>query len=52
MLSTGIAMRAPRTVPSQKEPFTARSTLPRTREGMSSSIAELTAAYSPPMPCR
>ena len=27
-----------------------RSTLPRTRAGISSSIAELIAAYSPPMP--
>ena len=27
-----------------------RSTVPRTRAGMSSSMAELIAAYSPPMP--
>ena len=27
-----------------------RSTVPRTRAGISSSIAELIAAYSPPMP--
>jgi hypothetical protein len=27
-----------------------RSTVPRTRAGISSSIAELMAAYSPPMP--
>lgn len=50
MSSAGIAMSAPSAVPSQKEPFTTRSTVPRTRAGMSSSIAELIAAYSPPMP--
>ncbi|MND04413.1 hypothetical protein D3C83_246690 [compost metagenome] len=36
--------------PTQKVPLMARSTWPRTRAGMSSSIAELMAAYSPPMP--
>ena len=41
---------APNAAPSQKLPFTARSTHPRTRAGMSSSIAELIAAYSPPIP--
>ncbi len=41
---------APKAAPSQKLPFTARSTQPRTRAGMSSSIAELIAAYSPPIP--
>ena len=43
-------MPAPKAAPSQKLPLTARSTQPRTRAGMSSSIAELIAAYSPPMP--
>jgi len=38
------------TAPIQKVPLIARSTVPRTRAGMSSSIAELIAAYSPPMP--
>jgi signal transduction histidine kinase len=37
-------------VPSQYEPLMIRSTRPRTRAGISSSIAELIAAYSPPMP--
>ncbi len=42
--------RPPATAPSQKEPLMIRSTLPRARAGISSSIAELIAAYSPPMP--
>ena len=41
---------APAAAPSQKLPLMATSTQPRTRAGMSSSIAELMAAYSPPMP--
>ena len=41
---------APRAAPTQNVPLMARSTLPRTRAGMSSSMAELIAAYSPPMP--
>ncbi len=41
---------APKAVPSQYEPLMARSTTPRRRAGISSSIAELMAAYSPPMP--
>ena len=41
---------APKAVPSQKEPLMMRSTRPRTRAGMSSSMAELMAAYSPPIP--
>ena len=41
---------APTAVPTQYDPLIARSTKPRTRAGMSSSIAELIAEYSPPMP--
>ena len=41
---------APIAVPSQNEPLMMRSTVPRTRAGISSSMAELIAAYSPPMP--
>src|SRR5437899_12906706 len=41
---------APAAVPSHHEPLIARSTQPRTRAGISSSIAELIAEYSPPMP--
>ena len=41
---------APNAVPTQKEPLMMRSTVPRTRAGISSSMAELMAAYSPPMP--
>ena len=40
----------PRIAPAQYVPLTAMSTLPRNRAGISSSIAELMAAYSPPMP--
>ena len=47
--STRVAA-APAAVPSQYEPLTSRSTVPRTRAGISSSMAELMAAYSPPMP--
>ena len=41
---------APSAAPTQKLPLIARLTRPRTRAGISSSIAELIAAYSPPMP--
>jgi hypothetical protein len=37
-------------VPSQNEPLMIRSTRPRSRAGISSSMAELMAAYSPPIP--
>src|SRR5215831_10280739 len=40
----------PAAAPSQKLPLTMRSTRPRYLAGISSSIAELIAAYSPPMP--
>ena len=49
-LSSTIESAAPAAVPSQNEPLMSRSTVPRTRAGISSSIAELIAAYSPPMP--
>ena len=49
-LSRTVESSAPAAVPSQKEPLMIRSTVPRTRAGISSSIAELMAAYSPPMP--
>ena len=41
---------APSAAPIQKLPLIARFTRPRTRAGISSSMAELIAAYSPPMP--
>lgn len=41
---------APSAAPIQKLPLIARFTRPRTRAGISSSMAELMAAYSPPMP--
>ena len=41
---------APSAAPIQKLPLIARLTRPRTRAGINSSIAELIAAYSPPMP--
>jgi hypothetical protein len=37
-------------VPSQNEPLMIRSTRPRSRAGISSSMAELMAADSPPIP--
>jgi hypothetical protein len=49
-LSSTIESNEPAAVPSQNEPLMIRSTVPRTRAGISSSIAELIAAYSPPMP--
>ena len=48
--STMTAPAAPAAAPIQKLPFTARSIRPRRRAGMNSWIAELIAAYSPPMP--
>ena len=42
--------RPPTTAPSQNEPLMIRSTRPRARAGIISSIAELIAEYSPPMP--
>ena len=48
--SSTIESAAPAAVPSQNEPLMSRSTVPRTRAGISSSMAELIAAYSPPMP--
>ena len=47
--STSVAA-APTAVPSQYDPFTRRSTVPRTLAGINSSMAELMAEYSPPMP--
>ena len=41
---------APPAAPIQNEPLMAMSTRPRYCAGISSSIAELIAAYSPPMP--
>ena len=49
-LSRMIESAAPAAVPSQNEPLMIRSTVPRSRAGISSSMAELIAAYSPPMP--
>ena len=48
--STSSDPAAPSAAPIQKLPLIARSVQPRRRAGMSSSIAELIAAYSPPMP--
>ena len=47
---TTSAPAAPAAEPSQYVPLIIRSTRPRTRAGISSSIAELMAAYSPPIP--
>ena len=44
------APNAPSAAPSQKLPLIARSVRPRNRAGTNSWIAELIAAYSPPMP--
>ena len=41
---------APPAAPTQNEPLMATSTRPRYLAGISSSMAELIAAYSPPMP--
>ncbi|MEY2480936.1 MAG: hypothetical protein QOI04_1863 [Verrucomicrobiota bacterium] len=40
----------PSAAPTQYEPLIIKSTRPRTRAGINSSIAELIAAYSPPIP--
>jgi hypothetical protein len=48
--SSGSASTEPSAVPIQNEPLIIRSTRPRTLAGISSSMAELMAAYSPPMP--
>ena len=50
VFSSAIEANAPRAAPIQKLPLMTRSIRPRTRAGMSSSMAELIAAYSPPMP--
>jgi hypothetical protein len=48
--SSTIVAAEPSAAPIQYEPLIIKSTRPRTRAGISSSIAELMAAYSPPMP--
>ena len=48
--SSGMVSSAPPAAPIQNEPLIAMSTRPRYFAGISSSIAELIAAYSPPMP--
>ena len=48
--SSGIVSSAPPAAPTQNEPLMATSTRPRYFAGISSSMAELIAAYSPPMP--
>ena len=48
--SSGMVSRAPPAAPIQNEPLMATSTRPRYFAGISSSMAELMAAYSPPMP--
>src|ERR1700678_4194157 len=50
LLSTHSVTTVPRMAPAQYVPLTARSTVPRYLAGIISSIAELIAAYSPPMP--
>jgi hypothetical protein len=50
LFSSSSDSEAPNMVPSQNDPLIIRSTRPRSRAGMSSSMAELMAAYSPPMP--
>ncbi len=42
--------RPPTTAPSQNDPLMIRSMRPRARAGIISSIAELIAEYSPPIP--
>ena len=41
---------APAAAPSQYEPLMIKSIRPRSRAGINSSMAELIAAYSPPIP--
>jgi hypothetical protein len=48
--SSGIDRPEPSMQPTQNDPLIVRSTCPRTRAGISSSMAELMAEYSPPMP--
>ena len=48
--SSGIVSSAPPAAPTQNDPLMAMSTRPRYFAGISSSMAELIAAYSPPMP--
>ena len=48
--SSGIVSSEPSVAPTQNEPLIAMSMRPRYFAGISSSIAELMAAYSPPMP--
>ena len=48
--SSGMVSSAPAAAPTQNEPLIAMSTRPRYFAGISSSMAELIAAYSPPMP--
>ena len=48
--SSGIVSSAPAAAPTQNDPLMAMSMRPRYFAGISSSIAELIAAYSPPMP--
>ena len=48
--SSGMVSSAPPAAPTQNEPLIDTSTRPRYLAGISSSIAELIAAYSPPMP--
>ena len=48
--SSGMVSNAPPAAPTQNEPLMATSTRPRYLAGISSSMAELMAAYSPPMP--
>ena len=49
-LVAGTLIRAPTAAPAQKVPLMMMSIRPRCRLGISSSMAELIAAYSPPMP--
>ena len=48
--SSGMVSSEPPAAPTQNEPLMATSTRPRYFAGISSSIAELMAAYSPPIP--
>ena len=47
---SGTVIIAPTAAPTQNDPLMAMSTRPRYFEGISSSMAELMAAYSPPIP--
>ncbi len=49
-LSSTIVRAAPAAAPSQYDPLMIRSMRPRSRAGISSSMAELIAEYSPPIP--